>query len=99
MCGRSLLSLLGAQGDVLTMGWSYLRILSLTFVMQGMILTANATFKGRGKTVPMTVAAVLRTCINIPLDWCLIYGHWGFPALSEVMRLSVMAIEQQESIT
>jgi putative MATE family efflux protein len=81
VCGRSLLSLLGAQGDVLIMGWSYLRILSLVFVMQGMILTANATFQGRGKTVPLTMAAVLRTCLNIPLDWCLIYGHWGMPEL------------------
>lgn len=81
VCGHSLLSLLGVQGHVLAMGWSYLRLLSLIFVMQGMMLTANATFNGRGKTVPLTVAAVVRTCLNIPLDWCLIYGNWGFPEL------------------
>lgn len=79
--GRSLLSLLGAQDEVLHMGWSYVRILSLVFGLQGMILTANAVFQGRGKTLPITLAAVLRTSINIPLDWCLIYGHWGFPEL------------------
>jgi putative MATE family efflux protein len=79
--GKSLLSLLGAQDEILAMGWSYVRILSLLFVMQGMILTANAVFQGRGKTLPITLAAVLRACINIPLDWCMIYGHWGFPEL------------------
>jgi putative MATE family efflux protein len=79
--GYTLLRVMGAQGDVLAMGWSYVRILSLIFGMQGLILTANATFQGRGKTFPITLAAVLRAVLNIPLDWCLIYGRWGFPEM------------------
>lgn len=79
--GKSVLTLLGAKGDILTMGWMYLRIVSLVFVLQGMFLTATAIFQGRGKTLPITMAAILRACLNIPLDWCLIYGHWGFPEL------------------
>ena len=77
--GHWLLATLGAQGNVLAMGWSYVRILSLVFAINGLSLTAIAVLQGQGRTVPVAIAAVIRTFINLPLDWLLIYGNWGFP--------------------
>jgi multidrug resistance protein, MATE family len=79
--GRSLLATLGAEADVLEMGWSYVRVLSFVFLFNGLALTSVATLQGEGRTVPIAIAAVIRTFVNLPLDWLLIYGRWGFPEM------------------
>jgi putative MATE family efflux protein len=79
--GKTLLALIGAKGEMLELSADYVRILSFTFVLEGAIFTSNAIFQGRGKTLPVTISSLIRTGLNIPLDWCLIYGHWGFPEM------------------
>jgi putative MATE family efflux protein len=80
-CAQKVLSLVGAQGHILQLGVSYVRIMSFAYLLEGAIFTSSAVFQGRGKTIFISISALLRTGINIPLNWCLIYGHWGFPAL------------------
>ena len=31
--------------------------------------------------MPIAIGAVIRTFINLPLDWLLVYGNWGFPEM------------------
>ena len=38
-------------------------------------------FSGRGKTWTVLIVNSSATCINIGLDYGLIFGHWGFPAM------------------
>lgn len=38
--------------------------------------------QGIGKTKPIMYIGVLRNCINIILDWLLIFGHLGFPRMN-----------------
>ncbi|WP_410498544.1 MATE family efflux transporter [Chitinibacter sp. S2-10] len=36
------------------------------------------------QTKPMMVIALIALALNIPANWILIYGHWGFPAMGAV---------------
>ncbi|MCM8762326.1 MAG: MATE family efflux transporter [Candidatus Omnitrophica bacterium] len=38
-------------------------------------------FSGRGHTLPVMWMSFLQTGINIFLDYCLIFGRWGFPKM------------------
>ncbi|GAK51164.1 hypothetical protein U14_02406 [Candidatus Moduliflexus flocculans] len=79
--GRTVLTILGAQGEILELSNTYIRILSLQFLFDGMVLTAGAIFQGQGNTLPITIASVIRAGVNIPLDYCMIFGKWGFPEM------------------
>mgnify|MGYP003797263995 CR=1 FL=1 len=38
-------------------------------------------FSGRGHTIPVMWMSFLQTGINIILDYCMIFGRWGFPEM------------------
>jgi MATE family multidrug resistance protein len=38
-------------------------------------------FSGRGKTWPVMWVNIFTTVVNLVLDYALIFGHWGFPAM------------------
>jgi len=38
-------------------------------------------FSGRGKTWPVMWVNVLATAVNLVLDYCMIFGNWGFPEM------------------
>ncbi len=79
--GRAVLTALGVQGEILELSDTYIRILSLQFLFDGMVLTAGAIFQGQGNTLPITIGAVIRAGVNIPLDYCMIFGKGGFPEM------------------
>lgn len=43
--------------------------------------TLSTFFTGRGITRPVMIITIISVIINIPLDYALIYGHWGMPEL------------------
>jgi MATE family multidrug resistance protein len=79
--GRFLLSQVGAMGEILEFGWTYLRIMSLILLFQGFFMTASSLLQGSGNTLPIAISSIIRTGLNIPLNWLLIFGHGGFPEL------------------
>ena len=79
--GRSVLMALGAKGEILDSSAVYIRIISLQFLIDGMVLTANAIFQGRGNTMPITIGSAIRAIVNVPLDYAMIFGKWGFPEM------------------
>ena len=79
--GRSVLMALGARGEILDSSAVYIRIISLQFLIDGMVLTANAIFQGRGNTMPITIGSAIRALVNVPLDYAMIFGKWGFPEM------------------
>ena len=84
-----LLSLLGASSrpeaaagaDVLAIATVYLRIMLLGVFAMFPIFVAAGIMRGAGDTVTPLVISAIGVAINIPLDWIMIFGHFGFPAL------------------
>ena len=59
----------------------YFRILSLGGLPFLTGLSLSCFFSGRGLTKPIMVITMIGTIINVPLDYCLIYGIGPFPEL------------------
>jgi MATE family multidrug resistance protein len=60
-------------------GYLAIRMLAMGAIV-GMEVLGN-WFAGRGDTRPHLVAGVIAMVGNVGLNWLLILGHWGFPAL------------------
>jgi putative MATE family efflux protein len=76
-----LLLIAGAQGNVLSMGTVFIRIVSIGTVFSIITNILNAILRAHENTkTPMTVAAIV-IFVNILLDWILIFGKLGFPPL------------------
>lgn len=59
----------------------YFRILSYTGFLHVAMVTLATFFSGRGITRPVMVITFIGVFINIPLDYAMIFGKWGFPQL------------------
>jgi putative MATE family efflux protein len=81
LLGRQVLELMGARDRILDMGSDYVRIMALQFLSIGFGATAASIFQALGKTVPIMISVVVKCCLNILLNWLLIFGNWGFPQL------------------
>jgi MATE family multidrug resistance protein len=59
----------------------YFQILCLGGGAYAASYALSGFFSGRGKTWPVLWVNVATTCVNLILDYALIFGHWGFPEL------------------
>ena len=80
--GEPLLKLAGAkEGDTLEGANIYFRYISSAFIFNYITLCICAAMRGIGKTrITMTVNMIANV-VNVFLNFCLIEGHFGFPAL------------------
>ena len=78
---EKIFSFFGAAGDVLRFSTVYVRIISVYMIFFGIEVAAASILEGVGTTRPIMVVGVVRSFLNIFLDWLLIFGHWGFPAM------------------
>ncbi|WP_264981156.1 MATE family efflux transporter [Pseudodesulfovibrio portus] len=67
--------------EVMRLEVIYFRILSLGGLPFLLGLGLSCFFSGRGLTKPIMVVTMIGTIINVPLDYCLIYGIGPFPEL------------------
>lgn len=94
-----ILQLLGARGEVLSLGISYLRIISLGSITMFLPFITGSTLRGAGDVyTPMKILG-FATILNIILDPLFIFGFWGFPrwgvagsALATVLSQGVGAL-------
>jgi multidrug resistance protein, MATE family len=71
----------GLNPDVLAMASPYLRVVTLS-VLPLLLYAAFRRYLQAMNTVrPITVALVSANLVNVAVNWMLIYGHLGFPAL------------------
>ncbi|MEW6080882.1 MAG: MATE family efflux transporter [Bacillota bacterium] len=76
-----IMTLMGATGEVVDMGRLYLWGLSPGLGFLFLALTMTFALRGAGDTkTPLKVNA-LANVLNVFLNWVLIFGHLGFPAL------------------
>ena len=80
-CSEGLFRLMGIQSPILEYCIRYMRILSLSLLILGPAASAQAVLQGFGLTKIIMIAGITGNLLNILLDWVLIFGHWGFPAL------------------
>jgi len=73
--------LMGVQSPILDYCTSYGRILSVSLLVLGLSGTATATAQGLGLTRIIMVSGIAGNLLNIALDWVLIFGRLGFPAM------------------
>ncbi len=79
--GRQFLSLLGPKKEILDLSYQYISIISYQFLFYGFVLSANSIFEGKGDTLPIMIVSIIKTFLNIVLDWILIFGKFGFPEM------------------
>lgn len=77
----NILILMSAEENVVSLGSQYLKIVLSFFIFRLIILTGASTFRGAGDTkTPMLITLVMN-CVNIILNWLLIFGIWIFPRM------------------
>nr|HPO50606.1 MATE family efflux transporter [Spirochaetota bacterium] len=79
--GKWFLSLIGSNKEILELSHQYISIISFQFLFMGFLISANSVFEGKGFTLPIMVVSLVKTLLNIFLDWCMIFGNLGFPEL------------------
>ena len=79
--GESLLLATGQPEDIAAGGGRVL--VALGFGMPAMLLYVATSFflEGIGRPVPGMVIIIVANVLNVVLNWLLIFGHGGFPAL------------------
>ncbi|SHE41136.1 MATE family efflux transporter [Clostridium fallax] len=76
-----LLKLVGAEPEVIKLGSIYMKIASFGIILNMIMNALNATLRGSGNTKTPLFASAIVNIINISLDYILIFGKLGFPAL------------------
>ncbi|MCD6290581.1 MAG: MATE family efflux transporter [Anaerolineae bacterium] len=81
---RQGLYLMGARGEALRLGTSYLSLVSATFLLATLMFVGNAGLRGAGDTrTPMRIMMLVNG-INVVIAWVLINGTFGLPRLGVV---------------
>lgn len=78
---KPLLKLAGAAEDTLPDAMIYFRTISMAFIPNCWSLCICAAMRGIGKTRITMVVNMTANVVNVCLNYCLIGGHFGFPAL------------------
>ena len=76
-----LMDLAGADADTRDMSAEYFRIVSLGLVFNSWSLCLCAALRATGNTKITMVTNITANVVNVILNYCLIGGHLGFPAL------------------
>jgi putative MATE family efflux protein len=86
-------TLLFAFGSSIWVGWinpdpevtrlaaQYLIITAPVLLIMQVIVTYEASLRALGETGMPLVAGIISALVNIVMNYVLIFGHWGFPAL------------------
>lgn len=76
-----ILEILDQPGGVIKEARSYLRIMGLSILPFMIFQTYRQYAEGLSYVNPPMVVTIIAVFINTFLNWLLIYGNWGFPAL------------------
>lgn len=71
----------GHTPDVTAMEVMYFRYMLLNLIPLLMSKVLEQFFYGLGRSNVVLVCSVIANAANVVINWVLIYGHWGFPAM------------------
>ena len=72
------------DGDVILRGSAYLRVACLSYIPGALSLCISSAFRALGETKLPLKISVVSVLTNTCLNYCLIFGNFGFPYLMEV---------------
>ncbi len=72
---------MGVQQPILEYSTAYIRVLAFSLLALGPSATAGAVLQGLGFTKVIMAAGIAGNLLNILLDWLLIFGKLGLPAM------------------
>lgn len=75
---KNIVTLCGANADTLKDSSTYISIIMGGIVFNALTIVINAIHRGSGKTNVALISNIAGTIVNCSLDYCLIYGHFGF---------------------
>lgn len=78
---RQVLTFFIDDPEVITQGAAFLRIVGWSFLVQAISATYAIQSRGVGRTRPPMYASALALGVNTVLNYGLIYGKWGLPAM------------------
>ena len=78
---RQVFSLMGVTGEVLTYCLQYIRFMIPIILITGVNAASASILQSNGYTRPILIAGIIRSGLNVVLDWLLIFGHLGFPEM------------------
>lgn len=78
---EKIMSVYTQESGVIEQGASYLKIISLSFIMQGIVTTATIILRTVGAVQVGLIASSLSFLVNICLNYIFIFGKLGLPAL------------------
>lgn len=78
---EKIMSVYTTENSVITQGSMYLRIISLSFIMQGIAVTSTIVLRTIGAVHVGLMASSCSFVVNIILNYILIFGKFGAPAL------------------
>jgi putative MATE family efflux protein len=93
----AVMALFSPDGEVQEIGAAFLRLISWTFVAQGIVLTCSGLFQGLGNTRPAVVSSATRLAVFVPLlVWFTAQPGFG---LERVWQLAVATVWLQAAVS
>jgi multidrug resistance protein, MATE family len=71
----------GLNPDVLAMATPYLRVVTVSMLPLLLYAAFRRYLQAMNVVRPITIALISANLVNVAVNWVLIYGHLGFPAL------------------
>lgn len=81
LCANPFCWLMGATDKTIGYASTYLQIIAAGFIFNALRLSITACLRGIGKTKISMYTNLIANIVNIGLNYLLIGGNWGFPAL------------------
>jgi len=78
---RTILSVFGADEDVTGFAADYLVYILVPAAVLVTMFTVTAALRGAGDTKTPLYISTIANILNIPADYVMIFGHFGFPAM------------------
>ncbi|RJG51267.1 MATE family efflux transporter [Motilimonas pumila] len=66
---------------LITLGGQYLQITGISILLTAIVVPIEASLRAVGDAKTPTNIGIIAIIINVFLNWLLIFGNWGFPAL------------------
>jgi len=94
---EALVAFFTPQAEAQVVGATFLRIISWTFIAQGVVFTCSGVFQGLGNTIPAMLSSAVRLAVFVPMAvW--LAAQKGFH-LDEVWYLSVATVWLQATVS
>ncbi len=80
-CGPLVFKLMGVSENVMGLCVTYTRIYAPVFLILGLGASYSVVFQTSNYTKPLVTYGLIRSIVNIILDYVLIFGKFGFPRM------------------